>query len=99
MSMDGMVRVVLCDNNYYFISTYCILFCISYEVYTSEFSELSEFIIYTSTGYEPFYNLIGSLLVEYIELNVCEFQVLLENSAPITTEKAKKFGMKVFNGK
>ena len=27
-----------------------------------------------------------------------EFQVLLENGVPKTTEKAKKFGMKVFNG-
>ena len=33
------------------------------------------------------------------ELNECEFQVLLEISAPKTTEKAKNYGMKVFIGK
>ena len=30
------------------------------------------------------------------ELNESEFQVLLENGVPKTTEKAKKIGMKVF---
>ena len=33
------------------------------------------------------------------ELNESEFQVLLENGVPKTTEKAKKFAMKVFNDK
>ena len=33
------------------------------------------------------------------ELNESEFQVLLQNGVPKTTEKAKTFGIKVFNGK
>ena len=33
------------------------------------------------------------------ELNESEFQVLLENVVPKTTEKAKKFGMKVCKGR
>ena len=63
MRMDLMVRVVDCNrtSNHFIYSL--VHFLRRTKVQT--FIGLLLIIIYTSTGYELFYNLIGSLLVGY----------------------------------